>query len=340
MLSGPSFLHSLKYEMKLKKVIRSGVLETNSSSSHSVCISRSKDKAKPGDGVWDLDLREDGVLYIPCADIGFGRNLFKSNKCLMKLQYAYGLAYSCCPEKQYELTELVKRVTGAREVVIEWVEDYKKKVDAQGGLLKDLYVETPEIDHQSLDLYDEVFENEDTLKEFIFNPKSWLYGGSDETEDPSGFRGEWFTDEDEEENATLTIHFEDPIGDMDFDIHRILSSSPQDYERELSEDERLGGLYLNGEGKLDYLETMNIFSHTTPYINPMLLTDNEGKLVFAVYPLNKNACDSMMRIPRRNPNGLYTIDDIIQDTGLSLGGDGGFRVYPISITSEMFGKLC
>lgn len=326
--------------MKLKKVIRSGVLETNSSSSHSVCISRCHDEAKPGDGVWDLDLREDGVLFIPSPDLGFGRNLFKSNKCLMKLQYAYGLAYSCCPEKQYELTELVKRVTGAKEVVIEWIEEYKRKVNEQGGILKDLYVETPEIDHQSLDLYDEVFENEETLKEFIFNPKSWLYGGSDETDDPKGFRYEWFTDKDEEEDATLTVHFESPLGDVDFELHKILSSSPQDYESEMLEDERLGGLYLDEHGNLAYLETLDIFHHNGAYTVPMLLMDDANHLVLAIYPLNDGASNNMLKIPRRNPNGLYTVDDIIQFSGLELGVAGGFKVYPISITSEMFGKLC
>lgn len=324
--------------MTLKKVIRRGVLETNSSSSHSVCICSDSEVCKAGDHVWDLDLREDGTLFIPVPAINFGWDFFKTNRCLMKIQYAYGLAFHCCAEKQYIVTDLIKRVTGAKKVVIEWVEEYKKKEKEQKGILGNIYVETPEIDHQSLDLYDEVFENEDTLKDFIFNPKSWLYGGNDGSDDPSDFKTEWFTI-DEDRQATLTIHFDKPIGDMDFDIHDLLSDSENDYQSTILEDDRISGMYIDNNDEIKFIPTIGAYRNNQDIIDPQLLKDENNKLVFAVFPINSNAWQSLMST-KKSHVGLNTVQEIIQITGIDANVPGGFQTYPVSINSKIFGKLC
>lgn len=323
--------------MKLKKIIRRGVLETNSSSSHSVCISRGDEVCKPGDGAWDLDLREDGTLYIPSPSTYFGRDLFKSNKCLTKLQYAFGLAYSCCPEKQHELTELVKRVTGAKNVIFEWVEDYKRKVEEHHGLLKDIYVEVPEIDHQSLDLYEEVFEDENTLKEFIFNPKSWLYGGSDESEDPTGFRDEWLVISDKEDDVILKIHLGGEIGDIDILTPELLTEGASGCEKEVVEDDRIVGLYVDDKGELHYLKGLDIWRRDLEYKAPILVKDGDS-IALAVLPLGKKSVEILSQLPRLNA-GLLTVEDIIS-SGIQYNVPGGFKTYPITIISKMYGKLC
>ena len=329
--------------MKLKKVIRSGVLETNSSSSHSVCICSDPEVCKKGDKVWDLDFLDDGSVYIPSPTICFGRNLFKSNRCLMKIQYAYGLAFSVAPRRQYEITELIKKVTGAKDVKIEWVEKYKEELKKRKGILREMYVDAPEVDHQSLDLFDEIFENEDTLREFIFNPKSWLYGGSDESEDPKGFRRECFTNYDEDSEAKLTIHLgEDFIGDMDFILPDILENLVESCEEIVSED-RLSGLHLEYE-KLCYMPKLGYMlgiQKDQKYIDPRILeTEPGGKLVLAVFPLNESACQNLYGVPRRKHPGFPTVAEIEADSGLKANVGGGFKTYPITITSKIFGKLC
>lgn len=317
---------------KLKTIIRSGVLETNSSSSHSVCISRGEIGNNPK--VWDLDLREDGTLFIPSPEMEFGTNDFKSNECLMKIQYAYGLALSQCPEKQYLLTELIKRVTGAREVVFEWVEEYKKEVEKRGGILRGIYVNCPSIDHESVYLFSEVFESEATLKNFIFNPKSWLYGGGDYFDEDSEreFKKECFNYGDEDLDARVTIHFGGETGDMNFEVSQV--ATDHDCLKCILGDIRTDGMYLGEGGKLYYNKDLfNISNYKEAkkvYTNPEIICERDGKYYFVLYPLSEEVHARRKRLPK-----ALTLEEIKAEfNGVNL------LICPITITSETFGELC
>ena len=158
-----------KYE--IKRIVRAGILETNSSSSHSLCISRLGNKLSE---FVDLDIRtlDDGkkIVYINNPEGEFGRNYFISNSCTVKIQYACGLAYIYSEYRKLpEIIEVIKSTTGVDDVIFQWTEEYK---DALNKHKRNIWVELPQIDHQSTDLFYQVFENKDTLKNFIFNSAS------------------------------------------------------------------------------------------------------------------------------------------------------------------------
>ena len=91
---------------KLKVVYREGLPETNSSSSHSVVITRSESK--------DIDknyipIREDGTIVIPKYDgeiFDFGRSGFEAhNDFITKAVFVISLSIGCKP-----LTKFLKDV--------------------------------------------------------------------------------------------------------------------------------------------------------------------------------------------------------------------------------------
>ena len=72
----------------IKIVKRFGVFETNSSSSHSVCIDMNEENyMSPGSPYWDLMIDENNVLHIPGKGHDFGWEFFKTNSCMVKLHY-------------------------------------------------------------------------------------------------------------------------------------------------------------------------------------------------------------------------------------------------------------
>ena len=122
---------------RIKEIKRIGILETNTSS-HSLCISTNGSLCKPGDKCWDIELSEDGkTAYLPKFQTCFNQQNFRTNHCSTKAQYAYAAALHKNPRKQLEITELIKKITGAENVVIGWVEAYKEEIkkawlEAQG----------------------------------------------------------------------------------------------------------------------------------------------------------------------------------------------------------------
>jgi hypothetical protein len=136
----------------MKKLIRNGVFETNSSSSHSISIA---DETKQ----FVLDTLypdQNGVITLNGGE--FGWEWFKHNDAETKANYAaqaLGLNSS--------LVDVIKEQTGASEVIIDVEDGY--------------------IDHDSYGL---VPTNKEELRNFIFNKNSWLFGGNDNSEpDPT-----------------------------------------------------------------------------------------------------------------------------------------------------------
>jgi hypothetical protein len=136
----------------MKKLIRHSVFETNSSSSHSVSIA---DKTK--DFVLDtIYPNQDGVIVLTGGE--FGWEYFKHNDAYTKANYA---AQALGPNSVLE--DIIIEQTGANAVIFNTESGY--------------------IDHDSYGL---ISTNKETLRNFIFNKNSWLFGGNDNSEpDPT-----------------------------------------------------------------------------------------------------------------------------------------------------------
>lgn len=155
------------------KNIRHKVFETNSSSTHSISIS------KDSDGILEtLEVSEDGVVSLTGGQ--FGWEWAKYNDARTKANYAGILVRDNEALKSF-LIKTIKNHTGAKEVRFDFSLDFNAN-----------YEDWSYIDHQS-GLYEngdalKVFENEQTLKNWIFNPKSWLFTGNDNEYEPPNFR--------------------------------------------------------------------------------------------------------------------------------------------------------
>lgn len=240
----------------IKKIVRLGVPETNSSSSHSLCICMEGSLCNLGDECWDFDIRDEGkVLYIPKPDMIFDRNFFSSNHCLLKTQYAFGLALSRQPEAQKTIIKVLKGVTGVDEVKIEWVEEYKKELETKPA--RYIYVSSPYVDHNSTDLFDEAFENEEVLKNFIFSPYSWLYGGDDSySEEEIGSYYSTMVNNPNDEGGYLEVDFGGKLGKIDIILDNVTQFCSTDKSSSgllsmlgAADTDKIKGLYYDSEKK-------------------------------------------------------------------------------------------
>ena len=137
------------------KNLRSSVFETNSSSTHSISI------APNVNGIYSTIEPKDGVIVLTGGDFGWTPEDFYDS--LTKANYCAIFSES---DQNYRnmLIEVIKEHTGAKDVLFQF-EEYSY------------------IDHQSG--YDEggychdAFKDAGTLKEFIFNPASYLHTDND-----------------------------------------------------------------------------------------------------------------------------------------------------------------
>ena len=139
-----------------KKLIRVGVWETNSSSSHSISIADDT-KQFVMDTIYPDQF---GVVNIHGDE--FGWEWFKHNDAQTKAGYA-AQQFAYIQSSLDILAEVIKEQTGADDVKF--------------------YLEHGYIDHDS---YGIVPSDKESLKNFIFNKNSWLFGGNDNsTPDPT-----------------------------------------------------------------------------------------------------------------------------------------------------------
>ena len=172
--------------MRIKRVIREDLPETNSSSSHSVVISMNSEHNLDRRD-WGLKIDENTqTLYIPTFS-GFGREFFCSNSVLVKLQYLSCFFISGTFKKKVSMSKMMHRfevvlkdILGVKNIVFEEAVDIWTRMKS-GDIPKEdsIYYDFPEIDWQSRDLKEEILETPETLKNFLLNPDSWVYGGDD-----------------------------------------------------------------------------------------------------------------------------------------------------------------
>lgn len=141
----------------MKQLIRKGVFETNSSSSHSIAIA-TEDKEFVLDTIYP---NQDGIIVINGDEYGW--EWFKHNDAETKASYA-AQSFVNDDDSLDILKEVIMEQTGATEIIF-------------SGLSEGY------IDHES---YGIVPKTSRELKDFIFNKNSWLFGGNDNSEpDPT-----------------------------------------------------------------------------------------------------------------------------------------------------------
>lgn len=145
--------------------IRKNIFETNSSSTHSITLSDEDNNDILGTIV------PDGAGIIRLAGGSFGWEWFKSNDPLDKANYCLVDCRSH-PDLINILVEVIKEHTGA------------DAVDVSAILDKANYCY---VDHQSQGTTLNLFENKNLLKNFIFNPKCWMFTGNDNSSAPPNF---------------------------------------------------------------------------------------------------------------------------------------------------------
>lgn len=140
-----------------KKLIRTGVFETNSSSCHSVSVA---DETKE----FVLDTiypDQDGIVEVSGDE--FGWEWFKHNDAQTKASYA-AQQFAHNDDALDTLKEVIKEQTGAEDVIF-------------SGL------DNGYVDHDSIGILE---QSKEWLRNFIFNKNSWIFGGNDNsTADPT-----------------------------------------------------------------------------------------------------------------------------------------------------------
>jgi len=129
----------------MKTVIRHGVFETNSSSCHAISIGK-------GNLVDLAASKKDSIVHISSGEFGWGPEAFY----YWKDRASYALTYALDePELQERLEKVIKDYTQAADVILHChPHDY--------------------IDHESRAEAGDIFETDETLRDFIFSDNSIL----------------------------------------------------------------------------------------------------------------------------------------------------------------------
>lgn len=148
------------------KKIRTGVFETNSSSTHSISIANT-DSGKLMEIVVPND---EGNIVLYGGEFGWEYN--KYYDALNKASYMAIYAVDWCGERSDEFVQILKDVikeqTGCKDVIFAFSSDYDS-------------CHWSYIDHQSVENqeYHYLFEDSELLRQFIFNPNSYLITDND-----------------------------------------------------------------------------------------------------------------------------------------------------------------
>ncbi len=160
----------------MKIQIRKGVFETNSSSTHSLYISRDS-KFNTDDFIHNIFLDENNNIVLEGGEFGWEEvkyfsPLDKANYIAVGIKQILEFApKSEIGRKNAEkylimLIEVLQEQTNCNDVIF----DFTTKYDGKNWSY---------IDHQSYSVFLEALTDKDTLKGFIFNPNSYLQTDND-----------------------------------------------------------------------------------------------------------------------------------------------------------------
>lgn len=147
--------------------VRPTVFETNSSATHSLTIFKSwrADKYKT------LKLNRKDQLVLKGGE--FERERADYSDALTKANYCavYAKLQAECNSEHYlsMLTKVLREHTGATEVVYDFTVGYDNEGEKNYSC----------INHQAAEDCTPAFEDENTLRKFIFDPRSWLHIDAD-----------------------------------------------------------------------------------------------------------------------------------------------------------------
>ena len=220
---------------------RVGLPETNSSSSHAIVINDLNDKEYLSELLEYIN--SDNILELPSSgDFDFGNCSFSSsNNIIKKIMFVIALFStrtwgndSIIKISKFlnYLGNIIKSFTGVKDVKFESISKYNEMLgnfedDSDYESFEDIDYEYRtcsfgNVDHQSMDLYEELFQNKDTLKNFIFSKDSWLFLGSDcYNMDIKIYEilSEEYKDELEELTNYATIDFGSNLGKVDIPLN-------------------------------------------------------------------------------------------------------------------------
>ena len=336
----------MKINNKIRRVIRAGgLVETNSSSSHALCICGNKPTyAKPGDPEFDLDIH-DGVLFVPNREGNFGWEWEKSNSCLTKLQYVCGLFFNnyqplSSQKKPHRLEKILKEFLGVNKVVFEWEEKYLESLKER----EEAYLSCPEIDHNSYsESQEEILESKETIIDFIFNKNSWFYGGNDNSSEPRGYYKEMKIT-DSEPNGTVTIDFSPGIGKVDFRVDLFwqndgcfdcLPSCEPDIVKKIEQtDKDIFDSIVYHNGKFEVSDRWSIGERKEDYSYFCEYLDEKKNNLSLVYISNRirtgELVTKLMKSDKKETSNQGIIDDLNKED---------YILVPVSIISDEFGSL-
>lgn len=148
----------------MNRKVRSGVFETNSSSTHSISISLDTGDKLEEKMFATIVPNSDGFILLAGGEFGwecetYSDALTKANYCAVDQRGSEA--------NMNMLKEVIKEQTGAKKVVIDF---------ASEGADDDDY---SYIDHQSSGTAREAFQDKETLRRFIFDKKSVLTTDND-----------------------------------------------------------------------------------------------------------------------------------------------------------------
>ena len=326
---------------KIKQVVRKNLPETNSSSSHSVVINVD-DNLSMNSSILPMD--ENGVIHIPCRE-SFGWEYEKHNDPMTKIQYVCGILWQKKSNRKMvkKLKDIIINYTGATDVLFEWEE---KKIGTDTLLENEFdYWESgaPEIDHNSFDIFPEIIESTKSIKNFIFNPKSWLYLGNDNSEAPEGF----YENEDEIEEkkdpfVVVSVNYGGDLGVIDFEFKE---STKGNIMHELNQEDLIDGVV--------YDLKINKFKYIDLGISCYFDTKDDNFLWFKLFDLDDNKLYWVNKklenevIKRSGTDGKYgiileyteKINNIFRDILKDSSWDNCWRSVPYSIIFNEFGVI-
>lgn len=172
-------------------LIRNGIYETNSSSTHSLVLGEDSIKLDTS-----LIPDESGIVFLDTGQFGWEWNKYndartKANYLLTSIKDIKNKDSK--EENTRRLENVIKKRTYCKDVL------YKNSEGAIFPLLKGLieeedgryrfsvFYDNGYIDHQSVGYGIEVLKEEKTIDNFIFNLTSWLFTGNDNDDIPKDF---------------------------------------------------------------------------------------------------------------------------------------------------------
>ena len=337
----------------IRTTIRKNFPETNSSSSHSVSISLSGKYYKPEE--WNIEIQDDGTIFIPDSTDDFGWEFRKYNDVLTKIQYISSIYYvKENPKKLKILKDVIKSFTGAKKVIFEFEKNFEKeyryRLEEKNEKMrsKDIVDFGSEIDHGSNSIFSQILESKNKIKDFIFNPSSWLFLGNDNSNAPDKFFLTPESHKKKESDAIISIDFGGIIGRIDFELNQFPTN--KNLIKTLYEVDQLGILdsifidkntgelidirKITDPKKLMTLDCLRLFKFSRVY-------NNIGKIKESIYIAytSKEFDELFFKREKTKDNKERGYEETFIELINTLESPKYYKLFPVKLITKEFGEL-